>query len=263
MLTPLADTLTTAGTTTRLPSGKQFDSTDLDNPGDSQGPGLLVIDMQNCFLTSEGMFAKAGFPIEALRDAIPGVQRLVAAAHTAGIPIIFVRFAFRPDYSDLGILGKLNPGIRGLSAMKDGQWDAELIDELQPRPSDRIVVKTTYSSFHGTELEDVIAELGISRLVLAGILTDMCVEGTARDAVHRNIPVVVVRDATAALTTTNHEVALDTVATAFGTVVRVEDIEVQWTAPMEAPDYSLHGRKNARECGAPIQTTENIGAQGG
>ena len=82
---------------------------------------LLVIDMQNSFLQPEGAMSKLGFDCNKLRDAIPGTERLVAAARKKQIPIIYTQYVYEPDFelrenlADLGVLGDENEPLLSLA----------------------------------------------------------------------------------------------------------------------------------------------------
>src|SRR5215471_10654352 len=62
----------------------------------------MQVDMQNDFGSESGMFALAGIDISAIRNAIAPTARVLAAARRAGIGIVYLKMAFRPDLSDAG-----------------------------------------------------------------------------------------------------------------------------------------------------------------
>ena len=73
----------------------------------------------------------------------------------------------------------------------DGSWDGAFIDELKPNEDDFIIKKHRFSAFYNTQLEDVLREIDIETLVVAGIATNVCVESTIRDAFYRDFNVFV------------------------------------------------------------------------
>ena len=166
-----------------------------------------------------------GAPIERLATAIGPCVALVDAARRAGIPIVFTRFVYRPDYSDGGILvDELRPHLKDGRALREGDRDGELIGELRPRPGEHVVDKNRYSAFLGTKLEQILTENGVRTLVLCGVTTNMCVETTARDASQRDYRVYVVREATGEYDAARHEHALDAIAFGFGWVVGLDEM---------------------------------------
>jgi ureidoacrylate peracid hydrolase len=79
-----------------------------------------------------------------------------------------------------------------------GSWDAEVNDELTPLPGERVIDKNRYDAFLYTDLELVLRALGVTRLIVAGVVTFACVETTVRSANQRDFDVSVAADCTAA-----------------------------------------------------------------
>lgn len=190
---------------------------------------LVVVDMQNGFCRPEGSIAQLDLDYARLAEAIPGCVRLVAAAREAALPVIFTRFVYRADYRDGGVLVQhLLPALAEVNALVEGTWDMELVDELQPAEGDFVIDKNRYSSFYGTRLEPILTSLGITRLVIAGVTTNMCVETTVRDASQRDYEVFVVGDACGELEEERHSVSLRTMGFGFARVVGVDDVVGAW-----------------------------------
>ena len=63
---------------------------------------VIVVDMQNDFGSVGGMFERAGIDISMIRGVISPTAKVLHAARQAGIKIIYLKMAFRPDLSDLG-----------------------------------------------------------------------------------------------------------------------------------------------------------------
>jgi ureidoacrylate peracid hydrolase len=190
---------------------------------------LLVIDMQNGFCASGGSFATLGLDVSMCAAAVGACQRLVAAAHDAGVPVIFTRYVYRADYQDGGVLVReILPAMREARSLAAGTWDAELVDELVPSEADFVVDKNRYSAFYATGLEPILTSLDVRNLVLCGVTTNMCVETTARDASQRDYRVFVVSDATGELDRTRHDLALNTIGFGFGAVVPSEHVMAAW-----------------------------------
>jgi nicotinamidase-related amidase len=191
---------------------------------------LLVVDMQNGFLDPEGSMAKIGMPYEALGPAIKGCQQIVEAARSAGVPVVFTRYVYMPDYSDGGILPtELVPQMKEVGSLINGTWDAEIVPLLTPQPGEVVIDKSRPSSFYGTQLEPVLTSQGIRNLIIGGVTTNICVETTARDAGQRDYRVHVVSDATAEFETARHEHALNTIGFTFGWVTTVDDVVSAWS----------------------------------
>lgn len=192
---------------------------------------LLVVDMQNGFCDPEGSAAQIGFDVSMCRAAIDPCLRLIEGARAAEVPILFTRLVYRDDYRDGGVLTEaILPGLVEGRCCAAGSPDAELIDEIQPRPEDFVIDKNRYSAFYGTPLESILNTLDIRHLVICGVTTNICVESTARDASQRDYRTLVVGDATGEIAPERHQWALETLGTRFGWVVSTADVLKGWEA---------------------------------
>jgi ureidoacrylate peracid hydrolase len=213
---------------------------------------LIVVDMQNAYLHPDGSFARlwpdannqevraidpvndpigAGrqFDLGLLRRAIPGTKRLIEGARFAGVPVIFLRYVYRADYKDGGVLiHEINPALATVGYVVDGSWDAEILEELKPDPRDFVVEKSRYSGFHATRLETVLRSLGTESLVICGVTTHFCVECTARDAHMRDYRVVIASDATDEVNEIWKQTALASFGYGFGWVATVDEVVEMW-----------------------------------
>jgi ureidoacrylate peracid hydrolase len=195
----------------------------------TQATALLVIDMQNGFCSDEGSVNRIGLPAERLRSVIEPCVRLTRAAQAAGVPVIYTRFVYRPDFADGGVLVReLLPALKTERALTAGSWDAEIIDELQPAEEAFVVDKNRPSGFYATGMEPLLRGLGIENLVVCGVTTNCCVETTVRDASQRDYRTFVVEDAVAEFDDERHAVALQSMAMLFADVVEVNDVLERW-----------------------------------
>lgn len=197
-------------------------------------PALIVIDMQNGFCSAKGFMNQIGLGYEPSAAAIEPIQRLLASARKAGIPIFFTRYSLSEDFSDAGLLLEVFPAIEEAKGMVRGSWDADIADALTPQPGEVVIDKTRYTAFYDTDLEDQLRELGVDTLIVCGVTTNICVESTVRDAFFRDIRVIVPSDGTAAVTPELHEGALADFEYGFGTVTTVGELERALAALPEA-----------------------------
>ncbi|HYW92165.1 MAG TPA: cysteine hydrolase [Gammaproteobacteria bacterium] len=189
----------------------------------SAGTVLVIIDMQNGFLHDEGSCAGIGLPVTALQAALPGCRQLLGAARRDGMPVIFTRYVYRPDYSDGGVvIREFFPDLATSGAFRSGSWDADVVDELAPREGELVVDKNRPSAFYGTPLESYLRGLGADSLIVCGVTTNVCVETTVRDAMQRDLKVWVVGGATAEFDRDRHESALQSMGWMFGQVVQLD-----------------------------------------
>ena len=112
-----------------------------------------------------------------------------------------------------------------------GTWGAELWEEfaeLWPKQREYVVIKHRFSAFAGTDLDMVLRSRRIDSVVLTGVVTNFCIESTARDAVSLNYKVIVLADCTAAKNRELHEFSLDIIAQSFGTVTTSGKVVKVW-----------------------------------
>ena len=174
---------------------------------DPQRTSIIVVDMQNAFAATGGMFDLAGFDISRSAELLAAHQRLLPACREAGVKVIYLAISFKPDLSDAGApdtptyhkelvlrMMRGRPELAG-KLLIDGTWDAAIIDELKPQPGDRVIRKTRYSGFVRTELEDELRAANVRHLLFTGVATNVCVESTARDAFFKDFWPVMIEDA--------------------------------------------------------------------
>jgi nicotinamidase-related amidase len=177
---------------------------------------LVVIDLQ--YLTAsrehglfrrlreQGMSEAAEYAIGRIEDVVvPNVRRLLDGFREAGAPVFYARcVSLRGDGSDQTARHR----AQGLVCSLDSK-EAEILEEIAPRPADVVLAKTGSSVFNSTNLEHLLRNIGITTLAITGIWTNSCVEGTTRDAGDLDFGVVVPEDACGAVTPELHRHALD------------------------------------------------------
>lgn len=138
---------------------------------------------------------------------LPNVAQLQLAVRKAGQEVIHVRTAFqKPDFRDAGTSYMPSPRVGPVAPVPA---DDSFLIEVAPDPLDIIVSKRSSSAFNSSDIDDILRRLNIKILILAGIVTDGCVELTARDAADRGYDVTLASDACAASRLTTHRAALE------------------------------------------------------
>lgn len=128
---------------------------------------LIVVDMQNGFLHEKGTFAKMGLHVENPGKVIKEIRGLAETFQAAGLPIFFVRYGWKADYSDSGLLLEKRPQIKEMGGFVKGTWDAEIVDEL--KMPGIIIDKTRNSAFFRTELEQTLVDMGVKQVFVTGV----------------------------------------------------------------------------------------------
>lgn len=159
---------------------------------------VVLIEFQNDF-------CKPGFPlypgIEAVLKGygvIENTVELVKKAREKGVLIIGCPIVFEEDYRDLGQEFGIKANVKKLGVFRRGTKGAEFIDELKPYVDIYVEGKRGLDGFHGTNLDVILRYRGIKNVAIAGFLTNVCVESTARTAFDLNYKVVIIKDCTAA-----------------------------------------------------------------
>ena len=174
----------------------------------AEASALLVVDMQRFFLDPASPTFTCG-----AAAIVPTVERLIAAFRRVGRPVIFTRHVHHPGDVDAGIMGWWWEG-----KCLEGSPESEIDPELAALPGEKVVFKHRYSAFYDTDLETVLRCLKIEDLVIAGIMTNMCCESTARDAYYRDLRVFVPADGTGAVAEEMHVASLLNLAFGFACV---------------------------------------------
>jgi ureidoacrylate peracid hydrolase len=171
---------------------------------------LIVVDMQNGFCHPEGSFSRIGMGLEGAEEAVKNAAKAVTDARDAGIPVVFTRHVYRPGRPDEGpSLISNSPTLAGVNGLAAGTWDAEVVDELGCGPDDLVVDKVRFDAFQWTSLEPLLRGLGVTDLMICGVVTNMCVESTVRSAFMRDFPVTLLADCCAAKTRRLHELSIE------------------------------------------------------
>jgi ureidoacrylate peracid hydrolase len=170
---------------------------------------VIVVDMQNDFGFKGGMFDLAGIDITGIQKVVAPTGRVLASARKAGMKIVYLKMAFRPDLSDLGAPGSVNRvrhlkmNVGKIVRSPDGNesrilirdtWNTDILSELKPSDHDIIVYKSRFSGFYETDLHAILTKLKIKHLIFTGCTTSVCVESTVRDAMFRDYLPILISD---------------------------------------------------------------------
>lgn len=132
---------------------------------DRPNTALLVIDVQKGVVE----------PSPNREELIANINTLLGRARAEDVPVIWVQ------HSGQGL--------------EQGSTAWEYVDELERRDSEPLVHKKYGDSFADTSLEEVLADLGVGRLVVTGAQTDMCIRSTLHGALTRGYDATLVSDA--------------------------------------------------------------------
>jgi nicotinamidase-related amidase len=138
---------------------------------------LLVIDVQNEYFTGK-------LPVTYPSGSLQNILSAIDSAQAREVPVVVVQHgAPQPDSS----------------TFRKGSAEWELHPEIAARPHDVLIHKSLPGSFTGTELEPWLRRRGIETVAIAGYMTQMCCDTTARQALHLGFGVEFLSDATGTL----------------------------------------------------------------
>jgi nicotinamidase-related amidase len=167
------------------------------------GTALLIVDMIS-EMDFPGLEEMAG-QLDSITQAI---VRLREEADRAGVPTIYVNDNFGEWHSERSRLLQ--------RALAGGGRGAEVARRLEPRDDDYFIIKPQFSGFYATNLPVLLPKLGVDKLILTGIATDICILFTAADAHMRDYELWVPADATATPATERKHWALRILAATMG-----------------------------------------------
>lgn len=141
---------------------------------------IVVIDVQNYFFKN-GAYAK----LRGTDRIIPVLNKIIMSAEMRGVPIVFTRQVF-PTSDD-------NPMRRWWKRLPSGE-ESELFEGLYIPSGSIVIKKEYYSAFFETDLESIMRRAGVSKLFFCGVMTNLCVETSIREAFMRGFECFLIED---------------------------------------------------------------------
>ena len=142
-------------------------------------PALIVIDFINAF-NDPDMFGGGS-----IQSAIDHTEDLLGLARHLDLPIAFTSHAYATDGSEDGIFNLKSPGLRKLVPNTHA---TAIVDQLEPRPGERVIGKLYPSGFFATDLANWLAKRGVDTAIVTGCTTSGCVRATVVDAMGYGFP---------------------------------------------------------------------------
>jgi len=164
---------------------------------------LLIIDVQNYCIGAKA--GKSEYFRQCLRDTVlPNIRRLQTACRRAGIEVVY---SVIENMTRDGRDRSLDYKISGIDVPL-GSKNAHVLEEIAPANEEMIFRKTSSSVFISTNIDYVLRNLGVRSLLVAGLMTDQCVESAVRDACDLGYLVTLVTDACTTDTAERHRQSL-------------------------------------------------------
>lgn len=156
--------------------------------GFGERPALVNIDLANAWTRPDNPFTCDGMDV-----IIPGVQRLLAAARSKVIPVVFTTTAYavtEGPNTDMGLWHHKIP----VEVLKLGTEAVAIDERIAPEAREHVIVKKFASAFHGTYLADFLRAAGVDTVIVTGVTMAGCVRHTVEDAIGLGFRPIVVRE---------------------------------------------------------------------
>ncbi|MFK7846635.1 MAG: cysteine hydrolase family protein [Rhodothermales bacterium] len=187
---------------------------------------LLLIGYQNDYLSEGG--ALHSVIEENVRESgmLDRTLSLIDAIKESEIPIINTPIQFSSDYSELREPRGLMQTIKEVGAFQRGAWGGETIPQLL-KYGDRITHmpgKTWFNSFQGTKLSEFLDKKNIKTLIVAGVVTSLCVDSTARAAADLGYEAIILSDCTGSRTMAEQDFYCSSIFTLYANTMTTNEL---------------------------------------
>jgi maleamate amidohydrolase len=186
--------------------------------GFGERPALVNIDLANAWTRPDNPFTCDGMDV-----IIPGVQRLLAAARSKGMPVVFTTTAYAltdgPN-TDMGLWHHKIP----VEVLKLGTEAVAIDERIAPEAREHVIVKKFASAFHRTYLADFLRAAGVDTVIVTGVTMAGCVRHTVEDAIGLGFRPIVVRECVGDRVAGAIEWNLFDIDAKFGDVEALEDV---------------------------------------
>ena len=174
---------------------------------------VVVVDFQRCFVDPS---IPGG---DDFSDAVDATARLLAAARSRGVPIVYTVVAYDDPARDAGRFIDKCPTLKYAVA---GSEMVELDERLGRRPDEPVVVKSFASAFFGTAVASYLTGLGVDTVILAGCTTSGCIRASAIDSMQSGFRTIVPRECVGDIAAEPHEANLFDIDAKYGDVMELE-----------------------------------------
>ncbi len=194
-------------------------------------PALLVVDVQNGFMSKGGSYDLLGMNVSNYQKIMPKLKELISICRRYNVPIFYTQAVRESSGIDLltkthKILPKSREErIKRRPICVRGTWDAKIVNEVKPTNKDHIVIKRRDSAFQDTETEVWLNSLKINTLIFCGIDTSICVETSLRDGFNKGYDVILISDATASANIRHYKTTIEHVKEYYGLVMKVNELK--------------------------------------
>lgn len=151
---------------------------------------------------------------------IPNIQKVQKACRERGVEVIFVRIASLVN--DCRDVSEVHKRIK-LFAPANSK-EAEILEEIRPLDNEIVISKGCSGAFNGSNLDQILANMGLKNLIFCGVATNYCVETTVRDAGDRDYNCILLHDASAGFTPEQDQMAFQVLNETYAKVKSTDEV---------------------------------------
>ena len=169
---------------------------------DPSQTALVLIGYQNDYFAADGILHGVIEESSSVTGVFANTVNLIERLYSTLILVVSTPIVFTPDYSEIVDPVGILKAIKDVGAFKAGTKGAETVPELL-RFGERIMEvsgKRGFNAFSNTDLDNLFRKRGITHVVLAGVVTSICVDSTGRAAHERGYKVSILSDCTSGRT---------------------------------------------------------------
>jgi nicotinamidase-related amidase len=198
-----------------------------DLPLDADRAALCIVEMQNDMVHESNIEKRGIRGVLAAqvkkRDVIAKLQAVMAAARVHHVPILYINFCLKPGFPRPNTL--LHRRSQREPTLVEGTWGVQIHDALAARPEDFVLERTVgIDGSYGTQLYPVLRQLKRTTMVMAGVSTNLAVEGIVRASVNRGFDTVVIEDCCASYPDEWHRFSIENILPLIATVTTSDTV---------------------------------------
>ena len=190
---------------------------------------FIVVELQNdlvhpSLIGQKGLMGKLAEAVQ-IRGVLPRLAGLLERCRAAGVPVLYATKERHPSIPQPTHAKIYKAARAGDPKLMHDTWGAKVVDEVAPADGDLVLPRfSSIDPSHGSEVWDVLRQLGADTIVVAGISTNFAVEGLVRASANRSLRVVVVEDCCASFPEEWHRFSADNILPLIADVVPAADV---------------------------------------
>ena len=186
---------------------------------------LCIVEMQNDMVHESNIEKRGIRGVLAAqvqkRGVIQKLQAVIAAARARSVPILYINFCLKPGFPRPNTL--LHRRSQREPTLVEGTWGVQIHEALAARPEDFVLERSVgIDGSYGTQLYPVLRQLKRSTMLMAGVSTNLAVEGIVRASVNRGFDMVVIEDCCASYPDDWHRFSVENILPLIATVTTSE-----------------------------------------